>query len=120
MGDKLEFTAGQLFALHTALGQGQAPNVAALAERLALYSLTDFTDVERTALHWQERPDGTALFSDGELVTRTLTETQRAQIAKHALSVAAGFPVPWVARWLVPALAVLGDTSLTEVRGGKN
>jgi hypothetical protein len=117
MGDTLQFAAAQLIGLHTALGEGNAPNVKELSERLALFALTDFTDAERTAMHWTAKPDGTATFDATAVVTRIITEAQCKKIAEHVLSVAYGFPVPWVARWLVPALAILGDASLTEVKG---
>jgi hypothetical protein len=116
MGNDLEFTAGGLFALHTALGQGQAKTIESLAERLALFALTDFTDAEREALHWQEQPSGGATFDTAATLTRHLTPSKRGQIAAHVLTVAAGFPIPWVARWLQPALAVLGDSSLSPAQ----
>jgi len=112
MGNDIELTAGQLYALHTALGQGQAKTVEALAERLALYALTDFTAAEREAIGWREQPNGVAQFDAAATVTRHLTPSKRGQIAALALAVAPGLPIPWVARWLQPALAVLGDSSL--------
>ena len=112
MGNEIELTAGQLYALHTALGQGQAKTVEALAERLAVYAVTDFTDAERETIHWREKADGQATFDTTAMVTRHLTPSKRGQIAALVLAVAPGFPVPWVARWLAPALGALGDHSL--------
>jgi hypothetical protein len=112
MGNDIELTAGQLYALHTALGQGQAKTIETLAERLALYGVTDFTEAERETLHWREQPNGGATFDTAVVLVRHLTPSKRGQIAAHAVSVAHGFPIPWVARWLQPALAVLGDHTL--------
>ena len=112
MGNDIEFTAGQLYALHTAIGQGQAKTIEALAERLALYGATDFTEAERETLHWREQPNGGATFDTATVLVRHLTPSKRGQIAAHVVSVAHGFPIPWVARWLQPALAVLGDHTL--------
>ena len=112
MGNEIELTAGQLYALHTALAKGEPKDFDALAQRLTLYGLTDFTDAEREAMHWQEQPNGAATFDAGVMLTRHLTPSKRGQISSHVHNVATAFPVPWIARWLAPALAALGDHSL--------
>jgi hypothetical protein len=80
----MEFTAMELFVMHTAIGNTVGANMADMMRRGRLLDLLEFTDEDKAAIGWREvtldNGAEVALFDNTVILERILTGRQAEQM----------------------------------------